>query len=105
MSAAQAKKRTKKRKKTIAELEAERMRLSARIKKAWEVELKKIGPMVKKVRRKSSLSQEDLADCVGVTRSSIANLESGRQRPSLMTLVRIGSVLGLELGFLDPDKR
>jgi len=40
-------------------------------------------------RRGKSLSQDALASAVGLTRSSISNIEKGRQKPLLHTLIDI----------------
>ena len=37
---------------------------------------------LQKLRIKRGLSQQDLANAIGVTRSSVANYESGNRRPS-----------------------
>jgi DNA-binding XRE family transcriptional regulator len=43
------------------------------------------------------ITQQTLADAVGVSRAHIASVESGRCNPSLDLVVRIGDTLGLEL--------
>src|SRR5687767_8012321 len=60
-----------------------------------------IGERVKKFRR-GKLTQEQLADLVSVARSSITNLENGRQRVPLHQIMRVASALGCELRDLMP---
>lgn len=44
---------------------------------------------MQKLRIKRGLSQQDLANVIGVTRSSVANYESGNRRPSFENLIKI----------------
>ena len=44
---------------------------------------------LQKLRIKRGLSQQDLADAIGVTRSSVANYESGNRRHSFENLIKI----------------
>ncbi|MGD0581239.1 MAG: helix-turn-helix transcriptional regulator, partial [Bryobacteraceae bacterium] len=55
-------------------------------------------------RRGKNLSQEALASAVGLTRSSISNIEKGRQRLLLHTLVDIAEALHVEAARLLPDR-
>jgi transcriptional regulator with XRE-family HTH domain len=43
------------------------------------------------------LTQEQLAARVGTSHSQISRIESGRHRPNITTLRRIGDALGLRL--------
>lgn len=52
-----------------------------------------LGARVKEARRRKSLSQAALAERLGLTRASIANLEAGRQRPSAHLSAMISTVL------------
>ena len=49
---------------------------------------------VARLRIMPGLTQQELADLVGTTQSSIAHLESGRRRPSIATLERVAAALG-----------
>jgi transcriptional regulator with XRE-family HTH domain len=62
-----------------------------------------IGNNVREARKGSRLTQLDLANAVGMTRSSIANLEAGRQRIPVHLLVWIGEILGVSPRALLPD--
>ncbi len=59
-----------------------------------------LGESVRSARRAAGMSQEKLADAVGLTRPSIANIESGVQRPPLHVLANTAAVLGVSLGVL-----
>src|SRR5437667_8003141 len=57
-----------------------------------------------RLRTKPRITQAQLADAVRMTRSSIANLEAGRQRIPLHVLVWIAEVLAVEPATLLPDR-
>lgn len=52
-----------------------------------------IGRRVATFRKDAGLSQSDLALAVGLTRSSISNIEKGRQKMLIHTLLEIADVL------------
>lgn len=54
-------------------------------------------------RRKPPLTQEELAERVSLTRTSITNLEKGRQKFLLHTLVDIAAALQVQPASLLPD--
>lgn len=62
-----------------------------------------IGSRVRRARRKRGLNQIDLASATNLTRSSIANLEAGRQRPPLHVAVLIAQVLDVPVDALLPS--
>ncbi|RLI78368.1 transcriptional regulator [Archaeoglobales archaeon] len=51
---------------------------------------------LKSIRQLKNLSQQQLADLVGVSRESIAAYENGRVRPSLPVLLKLAKVLGVK---------
>lgn len=61
-----------------------------------------IGIAVKGARRHAGLTQEDLAKGTGVLRTSITNIESGRQRLPIDLLYDIADVLGVQAASLLP---
>lgn len=64
-----------------------------------------IGRRVAQARKRTipkSLSQAELAERVGLTRGSIANIERGYQRPPIETLYRLAQALGTEPHLLLP---
>lgn len=47
-------------------------------------------------RKSKNMSQEELAEKVGVIRQTISNIECGIAKPSVDTAKKIGEVLGFE---------
>lgn len=58
---------------------------------------KLLGKRIKELRKKSKLTQEDLAEMVDIETSTLSGIESGRHFPSLFTLEKIAKSLNLEL--------
>ena len=56
-----------------------------------------ISNRIKEFRARSSMSQEDLANAVGVRRETIGNLEKGRYNPSLVLAWNIAKVFGVTI--------
>ena len=52
---------------------------------------------VTKLRKKEGLSQQDLADKVNVSKSTIARIENGTMNPTLKMLDKIGMAVGKHL--------
>lgn len=52
-----------------------------------------IKTRIKEFRARYNLTQDDLADMVGVTRQTLLHLEKGRYNPSLLLAYRIAQVL------------
>ena len=48
-----------------------------------------LGERIRGLREDAGDSQGDLADALGLSRTSVVNVEAGRQRPPLATLYRI----------------
>jgi transcriptional regulator with XRE-family HTH domain len=65
---------------------------------------KAIGDQIQAARARSRMTQTELAQRVGRTRSSIANIEAGRQRAMIHTLLQIADVLGVALRELVPER-
>ncbi|MGO8990132.1 MAG: helix-turn-helix domain-containing protein [bacterium] len=61
-----------------------------------------LGENIRNRRKYRKLSQERLADLVGLTRTSMTNIEKGRQRPPLHTLCEIIEHLRADIGDLLP---
>jgi transcriptional regulator with XRE-family HTH domain len=64
-----------------------------------------VGDRVRSARIAAGLSQALLAERVGLTRSSVANLEAARQRTSLYHFVLISRALKVDVGQLLPDEQ
>jgi putative transcriptional regulator len=52
-----------------------------------------IKTRIKELRARHNLTQDDLADRVGVTRQTLLHLEKGRYNPSLLLAYRVAQVL------------
>ncbi len=63
-----------------------------------------IGERIRGLRGSAGLSQEALGDKVGLTRTSITNLEKGRQQVPLHTLYEIAGELSVPLQSLLPEQ-
>ena len=57
-----------------------------------------IGELIKKRREKLHLKQEDISEMIAITTKTIYLIENGLGNPSLNTLHKIATVLGLEIG-------
>lgn len=58
---------------------------------------KRLGQAIQSNRRTKGFTQLELADRIGVGRSTIANLEGGRYLPSGLTLLRLVRLLDLDI--------
>lgn len=63
---------------------------------------KAIGSRVKAKREQADLKQDQLAERVGLTRTSISNIENGRQRIQVHTLFMIAEALNVPVETLLP---
>ena len=64
-----------------------------------------VGRKVERQRREAGLTQTQLAQRCGLARGSIANIESGNQRPTLHTLWSIADALNIDLHALVPSRK
>lgn len=58
------------------------------------------GDRVRQIRESRGITQAVLAEEIGRTRSSITNMETGRQKPTLPALVTLARALGVSVGVL-----
>lgn len=63
---------------------------------AVEMMNRQIGRALAERRREARKRQEDVAGACGISRSSLANIENGRQPVSLALLYKISNVLNVE---------
>lgn len=63
-----------------------------------------IGANVKRLRKEAAYTQEDLASKSGLTRTSITNLEAGRQKVTIESLFSVAEALDVEMGDLLPSR-
>jgi transcriptional regulator with XRE-family HTH domain len=64
---------------------------------------KLIGAKIRIARQAAELSQEDLANRIGLGRTSITNIEIGRQKLQIFTLYLIAETLRITVQSLLPD--
>lgn len=58
------------------------------------------GTRLKNLRKNKNISQEDFANKIGVTRSSVGNYETNRNMPTADVLDKIADVLDCSLDYL-----
>lgn len=61
-----------------------------------------LGKKIQKIRKSVGLSQEDLADMVGISRTHAGHIEQGRKSPSMELLEKIAKVLKVKVKDLFP---
>ena len=59
-----------------------------------------LGDNIKKYRKENNISQEELAEKIGVSRQSISLWENGKANPGLDTITELASILGVPVGAL-----
>lgn len=64
-----------------------------------------VGRRIREARTKSCLTQEVLANKVSLTRTTVTNIEKGRQQLLVHTLVEIAEVLQVNLESLLPEQQ
>jgi transcriptional regulator with XRE-family HTH domain len=58
------------------------------------------GETIKTLRSNKNLSQQQLADKLFVSRSSVANWESGRRKPDLVLILRLANIFNIDPSML-----
>ncbi len=56
---------------------------------------KKLGENLKTLRTKKNITQTELAKTLGVDKSFISNIESGKTNPTLATITGLAQALGV----------
>ena len=62
--------------------------------------MNKIDKLIKEKRIEKGLTQQELANAIGITRNYISDIENGRYTPSLKTAIKLASYLDLNLNLL-----
>lgn len=57
----------------------------------------RFGKRLRQIRRYKDLTQEQLAEAVGVTVEFISNIERGKSAPSFETIEKLTAALGVEV--------
>lgn len=60
---------------------------------------------LRRVRGRRGLSQQGLADCAGVAKSTVYEAETGRRTLTLDSLEQLADALGVEIADLLPPKK
>lgn len=59
-------------------------------------EAEKLGGNLKRIRLEKGISQVDVARLLGVSRGFVSNLENGKTNPTLATISRLASAIGVK---------
>lgn len=62
--------------------------------------MRDVGKNIRKLREAKGMTQETMAEALFVTRQTVSNYETGRSRPDVDMLVRIGEILGTDVNTL-----
>lgn len=57
----------------------------------------RFGKRLRKIRREKDITQEQLAETIGVTGEFISNLERGKSAPSFETVEKLAEALGVDV--------
>ena len=60
---------------------------------------------LRKMRQKMNLTQEDLANKVGVTRQTIIAIEKGNYTPSVLLALRLANALNTKVGKIFQEEK
>ena len=63
----------------------------------------KMGAFLKKLRNEKYLTQEQLAEAIGMTPTSVSNIERGINYPTLENFIRIANVINVSADLLLSD--
>lgn len=69
----------------------------------YEKELDQVAERIRLFRTQKGISQLELANKASFSQSFLANLESGKKRPSVLTILRIAGALGVNPRDFFPD--
>ena len=65
--------------------------------------LKNIGISIKSQRLRRGLSQEELAEMCDISRNSVSLIETGKINPTILRIIDIAKVLGIDIDSLVKD--
>lgn len=60
----------------------------------------KVGKRIREYRQKAHISQEDLAESVGLSTTSVSNIERGLHYPSMEHFIKIANIIGVSADLL-----
>ena len=59
-----------------------------------------IGTKLKKARNNANLTQEDIAEKIGVSRQTVSNWENNKSYPDIISVIRLSDIYGISLDTL-----
>lgn len=59
--------------------------------------LKALGRKIQKLRKAQKITQEELAEIVGISRVYMGYIEQGRESPSLKLLIKLSKKMGVKV--------
>jgi len=62
-----------------------------------DMDIKKIGEVIRERRKFLKITQDDLADISGISERTLRDIEKGLANPELGSLMKLCEVLGMEL--------
>jgi len=60
----------------------------------------KFNELIKQKRKEKKLTQQEVADAVGITRSYLSDIENGRYNPSFKKAIELAIFLEIDLNLL-----
>lgn len=60
----------------------------------------KFNELIKQKREEKKLTQQEVADAVGITRNYLSDIENGRYNPSFKKSIKLATFLGIDLNLL-----
>ena len=68
-----------------------------------EINFAKVGKRIQLIRKGRGISQEQLADIIGVSKGHVSHVETGSKNPSAEMLINIADALGVSVDSLLSD--
>ena len=62
--------------------------------------MKMLNKIIKEKREELKLTQEEVAQAIGITRNYFSDIENGRYQPSFNTSIKLIKFLGIDLNLL-----
>jgi transcriptional regulator with XRE-family HTH domain len=56
-----------------------------------------IGHHLKRARESNRMSQQEVAELLGISQKTLSNIESGKTQPSVVQLAEMGKIYGIDI--------
>jgi len=56
-----------------------------------------LGHHLKRARESKRMSQQEVAELLGIAQKTLSNMESGKAQPSVIQLAKMGEIYGLDI--------